>query len=48
MTPASIPAVKRAIRAVSLADLEREALRALGEASADAVRARFARLGAAV
>jgi phosphoenolpyruvate-protein phosphotransferase len=48
MTPASIPAVKRAIRAVSLADLEREALEALAEASADTVRARFARLGAAL
>jgi phosphoenolpyruvate-protein phosphotransferase len=48
MTPASIPAVKRAIRGVSLADLEREAVVALGEASADAVRARFSRLAAAV
>jgi phosphoenolpyruvate-protein phosphotransferase len=48
MTPASIPAVKRAIRTVSLADLEREAGAALGEATAEAVRDRFVRVGAAV
>ena len=44
MTSASIPAVKRAIRAAALADLEREALAALGEMSAESVRARFERL----
>ena len=48
MTPASIPAVKGAIRAVSLADLEREALASLADASAESVRARFARLSVAV
>ena len=42
MTPASIPRVRRAIRAVSLADLEREARAALSDASAAQVRARFA------
>ena len=42
MTPASFAAVKRAIRAASGADLEREAVAALDEASAAAVRARFA------
>jgi len=47
MTSASIPAVKRAIRAVSLADLEREALAALSEMSAESVRARFATLATA-
>jgi phosphoenolpyruvate-protein kinase (PTS system EI component) len=44
MTGASIPAVKRAIRGASLGDLEHNALAALGEASAESVRARFARL----
>ena len=44
MTPSSMPTVKRAIRAVSLADLERDARTALTEASAESVRARFARL----
>jgi phosphoenolpyruvate-protein kinase (PTS system EI component) len=44
MTAASIPAVKRAIRSVSVADLHRTAVTALGEASAKAVRARFGRL----
>jgi hypothetical protein len=43
MTPSSIAAVKRAIRAVALADVEREALAALGDASAEQVRARFDR-----
>jgi phosphotransferase system, enzyme I, PtsP len=43
MTSASIASVKRAIRASSLADLEREALAALGDPSAEVVRARFAR-----
>jgi phosphoenolpyruvate-protein kinase (PTS system EI component) len=42
MTPASIDAVKRALRAAPLADLEREAQAALRDASATAVRARFA------
>jgi phosphoenolpyruvate-protein phosphotransferase len=42
MTPASFAAVKRAIRAASCADLEREAASALVDASAAAVRARFA------
>jgi phosphocarrier protein FPr len=42
MTPASFAAVKRAIRAASCADLEREAAAALDDASAAAVRARFA------
>ena len=42
MTPSSVPAVKRAIRGVSFADLEREALASLGEPSAERVRARFA------
>ena len=44
MTPTSIGAVKRAIRAVAFADLERAALAALGDASAQQVRARFGRL----
>jgi phosphoenolpyruvate-protein phosphotransferase len=44
MTSASIAAVKRAIRVVALKDLEREALAALSDASADLVRARFGRL----
>jgi phosphoenolpyruvate-protein kinase (PTS system EI component) len=44
MTPGSIPAVKRAVRAVSLVDLERESLAALGDMSAESVRARFTRL----
>jgi phosphocarrier protein FPr len=44
MTSASIPAVKRAIRAASLPDLEREASAALGEMSAESVRARFERV----
>ncbi|HJW49369.1 MAG TPA: phosphoenolpyruvate--protein phosphotransferase [Candidatus Limnocylindria bacterium] len=44
MTPRSMPTVKRAIRAVSLADLEHEARAALTEASAELVRARFDRL----
>jgi phosphoenolpyruvate-protein phosphotransferase len=43
MTPASFAGVKRAIRAARLADLERDALAALNEASAAAVRARFDR-----
>ena len=43
MAATSIAAVKRAIRAVTLADLEREALAALGDASAEQVRARFDR-----
>jgi phosphoenolpyruvate-protein kinase (PTS system EI component) len=43
MTPGSIQDVKRAIRAVSLADLERDARAALSDASAEVVRARFAR-----
>jgi len=42
MTPASFAAVKRAIRAASCGDLEREAAAALDDASAAAVRARFA------
>ena len=42
MTASSIGAVKSALRAWSLADLEREARAALGDASAAAVRARFA------
>jgi phosphoenolpyruvate-protein phosphotransferase len=41
MTPSSVPAVKRAIRGVSLADLEPEALASLGDPSAERVRARF-------
>ncbi len=41
MTPGAIPAVKRAIRGVSFADLEREALASLGDPSAQQVRARF-------
>jgi phosphoenolpyruvate-protein kinase (PTS system EI component) len=44
MTPASMAAVKRAIRAVALEDLERNALAALSDASAKQVRARFDRL----
>jgi len=44
MTPSSIPAVKRAVRAASLTDLERESLAALGDVSAESVRARFTRL----
>lgn len=47
MTPSSIPAVKRAIRAVSLADVERYATAALNEASAGSVRARFDQLATA-
>ena len=43
MTASSMAAVKRAIRASSLADLERAALASLGDASADSVRARFSR-----
>ena len=43
MTASSIAAVKRAIRAASLADLESQALAALDDRSARAVRARFAR-----
>jgi phosphoenolpyruvate-protein phosphotransferase len=42
MTPASFAAVKRAIRAASRADLERQAAAALDDPSAAAVRARFA------
>ena len=41
MTPSAMPAVKRAIRGVSFADLEREALASLGDPSAERVRARF-------
>jgi phosphoenolpyruvate-protein phosphotransferase len=41
MTPASIAAVKRAIRGTSLADLEGRAAAGLRDASADQVRARF-------
>ena len=41
MTARSIPAVKRAIRAVAVTDLERAALAALRDASAEAVRVRF-------
>jgi phosphoenolpyruvate-protein phosphotransferase len=41
MTASSIPAVKRAIRSRSLADLETAALAALGDASAGSVRVRF-------
>jgi phosphoenolpyruvate-protein kinase (PTS system EI component) len=41
MTPASISAVKRAIRGASLAELEERARRALDDPSAEAVRARF-------
>jgi phosphoenolpyruvate-protein phosphotransferase len=41
MTSSSIPAVKRAIRSRSLADLEGAALAALGDASAGSVRVRF-------
>jgi phosphoenolpyruvate-protein kinase (PTS system EI component) len=41
MTASSIPAVKRAIRSRSLADLEGAALAALGDASAGSVRVRF-------
>jgi phosphoenolpyruvate-protein phosphotransferase len=44
MTAASIPVVKRAIRAVVLSDLDREAVAAIGDASAEAVRGRFSRL----
>jgi phosphoenolpyruvate-protein phosphotransferase len=43
MTPGSIQEVKRAIRAVSLADLEHDARAALSDASAESVRARFDR-----
>ncbi len=42
-TPGVIAAVKRAIRAATLADLEDDALAALGDASAESVRARFDR-----
>jgi phosphoenolpyruvate-protein phosphotransferase len=41
MAASSLPGVRRAIRAVSLADLERTATDALGDADARAVRARF-------
>jgi phosphoenolpyruvate-protein kinase (PTS system EI component) len=41
MTGSSIPAVKRAVRSRSLADLEDEALAALQDGSAESVRARF-------
>jgi phosphoenolpyruvate-protein phosphotransferase len=44
MTPGSFAAVKRAIRAVSVADLERDALASVTDASAASVRARFERL----
>ena len=46
MTPTSIPKVKRAIRAVSFVDVERQALAALSDESAESVRARFERLAA--
>jgi phosphocarrier protein FPr len=46
MTSSAIPVVKRAIRAVSLVDLERHSSEALREDSAELVRARFERLAA--
>ena len=44
MTPRSIPIVKRAVRAVSIADLEHEAFASLTDGSAESVRARFDQL----
>jgi phosphoenolpyruvate-protein kinase (PTS system EI component) len=44
MAPASIPHVKRAIRAATNSDLERVAVTSLGDASAEDVRARLRRL----
>jgi phosphoenolpyruvate-protein kinase (PTS system EI component) len=44
MTPSSIPAVRRAIRSVSAADLKTVAVSALADRSAADARARFAHL----